>query len=75
MGYDEITVWNTNGEFVKVIGGIGSGPQQFANPWSLTIDANGRLLVSDTGNHRIQVFDLNKEPVTVAQTQGEKNGF
>jgi len=31
---------------------------QFANPWSLAVDAKGRLLVSDTGNHRVQIFAL-----------------
>ena len=38
-------------------GGKGSGDGQFMNPVGIAIDSNGRFIVADTGNHRVQVFD------------------
>ena len=46
---------------LEVFGSPGSGPDQFANPWSLAADASGRLLVSDTGNHRVRIVNLLKQ--------------
>ena len=62
-----VSVFDTNGIFVRDFGGAGTRKGEFANPWSLTIDARGRLLVSDTANNRVQIFDLAKQsasPVT-----------
>ena len=33
------------------------GAGQFYEPWGVTVDAQGRVYVADTWNHRIQVFD------------------
>ena len=38
-------------------GSGGSDPGQFTNPQSATTDSNDRIIVADTNNHRIQVFD------------------
>ncbi len=40
----------------------GPGPQplgagQFFEPWGIAVDAQGRVYVADTWNHRVQVFD------------------
>ncbi|HYF50671.1 MAG TPA: 6-bladed beta-propeller [Planctomycetota bacterium] len=53
-----ISVFDLEGNFLRFIGQPGKGDEQFASPWSLTVDAKGRLLVSDTGNHRVQIFDF-----------------
>jgi hypothetical protein len=42
--------------FQRAIGSPGSGPGQFQNPVSLAFDGEGNLVVSDHGNHRIQVL-------------------
>ncbi|HMN97738.1 MAG TPA: NHL repeat-containing protein [Phycisphaerales bacterium] len=38
-------------------GSFGSGPGEFRFPEGIATDANGWIFVSDTGNHRVQVFD------------------
>ncbi len=40
------------------IGGIGSNPRQFKQPYALTISAYDDLYVVDAGNRRVQVFAL-----------------
>jgi uncharacterized protein (TIGR03663 family) len=34
-----------------------TGDGQFQEPWGIAVDGDGRVYVSDTWNHRIQVFD------------------
>lgn len=50
---------NSDGTFTPVltVGGPGDGPGQFANPTGVAVDDNGRILVADTDNHRLQLFD------------------
>jgi sugar lactone lactonase YvrE len=49
--------FNSEGEFVKEWGTLGSGPGQFMQPHSLAMDSQGRLFVADRSNNRIQIFD------------------
>ena len=48
-----ITVLQQDGTFVGQFGEPGRGDGGFFNPWSLTVLSDGRILVADTGNHRI----------------------
>ena len=52
-----ILKFNSEGEFLKEWGSLGSGPDQFSQPHSLAMDSEGRLFVADRGNNRIQIFD------------------
>lgn len=45
---------------LHVFGSKGTGEAQFRFPKGLTITENGQLLVCDSGNHRVQVFDMNE---------------
>lgn len=54
-------------------GGIGPGhassaqaqePGQFRSPWGITVDESGDVLISDTGNQRIQKFDRDGNFIT-----------
>jgi DNA-binding beta-propeller fold protein YncE len=38
-------------------GSHGSGPGQFDSPQGVAVDASGKVYVTDTYNHRVQVFD------------------
>lgn len=48
-----LTVLHEDGSFIGRYGKPGRGDGEFFNPWSLTVLSDGRILVADTGNHRI----------------------
>jgi len=55
-----IVQFTNDGKFVRIIGGVkGSGPGQLQLPHGVGIDSKGRILVSDSDNKRISVFDAN----------------
>jgi DNA-binding beta-propeller fold protein YncE len=60
-----ISVFDRNGKFLRVIGKTGTGPGEFRTPHALEFDSQGRLVVADRHNHRIQI--LTKEGKFVAE--------
>ena len=60
-GNNRIVRFDKNGKFLKAIGGgVGSessAPGKFSDPHGIAIEADGRILVADRGNNRIQIFD------------------
>ena len=57
-GYGNCRVhrFDADGELIQSWGEPGDGPGQFNLPHSLWVDDDGRVLVCDRENHRIQVF-------------------
>ena len=55
-------------------GGAGDGPGQFNYPATLAVDGDGRVLVVDVLNYRVQVFDAAGAPVLQFGAQGAKPG-
>ena len=51
-----ISVFDRNGTFLKVIGRTGTEPGEFRTPHALEFDSQGRLIVADRHNHRIQIL-------------------
>ena len=51
-----ISVFDKNGNFLRVIGKTGTGPGEFRTPHALEFDSQGRLIVADRHNHRIQIL-------------------
>src|ERR1700722_16566395 len=49
--------FDKNGKFIKTWGKKGTGPGDFDIPHCLAFDSQGRLLVGDRNNNRIQIFD------------------
>jgi sugar lactone lactonase YvrE len=48
----------SNGQFVRIIGGVkGSQPGQLQLPHGVALDSQGRILVNDSDNQRVSVFD------------------
>jgi sugar lactone lactonase YvrE len=46
------------GQFVRIIGGVkGSAPGQLQLPHGVALDSRGRILVNDSDNKRVSVFD------------------
>jgi len=53
-----IVQFTKDGQFVRIIGGMkGNAPGQLQLPHGVAIDSKGRVLVSDSDNKRISVFD------------------
>jgi SMP-30/Gluconolactonase/LRE-like region len=53
-----VVQFSKEGKFIKIIGGTkGNGPGQLQLPHGVAIDSKGRLLVSDSDNKRIVIFD------------------
>src|SRR4029077_12469106 len=51
-----ISVFDKNGKFLRVIGKTGTGPGEFRTPHAMEFDSQGRLIVADRHNHRIQIL-------------------
>ncbi len=52
-----LVVFKTDGTFVRNMGSCGSGLGQFRFPYGLDEDAEGRLVVCEFGNNRVQLID------------------
>jgi DNA-binding beta-propeller fold protein YncE len=54
-----IVVFKTDGTFVRNMGSAGSALGQFRFPYGLDMDREGRLIVCEFGNNRVQMIDKN----------------
>ncbi|MDA1160419.1 MAG: hypothetical protein O2983_12500, partial [Planctomycetota bacterium] len=52
-GGNRVTQLNLRGETRGRFGSTGHGVGEFSTPWGLAVDANGRIVVADTGNRRL----------------------
>ena len=60
-----VSVFDRNGTFLRTIGRTGTGPGEFRTAHALEFDSQGRLIVADRHNHRIQI--LTKEGTFIAE--------
>jgi sugar lactone lactonase YvrE len=61
-GYQNSRVvhFSGNGQFVRIIGGVkGAQPGQLQLPHGVALDSQGRILVNDSDNQRVSIFDRN----------------
>lgn len=57
-GNSRVVQFSREGDFIRIIGGVeGSEPGQLLVPHGVAVDSRGRILVNDSDNHRISVFD------------------
>lgn len=50
--------FSSTGQFIRIIGGTkGAGPGQLQLPHGVALDSRGRILVNDSDNARVSVFD------------------
>jgi sugar lactone lactonase YvrE len=53
-----VVQFSGEGQFIRIIGGVkGSQPGQLQLPHGVALDARGRVLVNDSDNQRVSVFD------------------
>ncbi|MBL8891144.1 MAG: hypothetical protein JNL67_14270 [Planctomycetaceae bacterium] len=67
---DRIQVFSSAGQLLFQIGQHGTEPGQFMRPQCLTVDELDRVWVADSGNHRVQVFQMHDDHATLIQTIG-----
>jgi tripartite motif-containing protein 71 len=60
--------------FASAFGSLGSGNGQFKRPQGVTIGFGGTVMVADSENHRIQVFNQQGEYLRQFGTLGSGNG-
>jgi len=60
-GNNRIVKFDRNGKFLLQVGGdhhsLSGDPGKFNDPHAITFDKEGRVVVADRGNNRVQVFD------------------
>ena len=53
---NNISIFTSEGHFLRSLGGPGKGPGQFNRPTGITVSRDGVVYVSDHNNGRVQVF-------------------
>ncbi|TBR26140.1 hypothetical protein EPO15_00880 [bacterium] len=61
--FEALQVFDGAGGLLLFVGRAGGGPGEFNLPGGAFVDAADRLLVADTHNARVQIFQYLKEPV------------
>ena len=62
MGLDCVYVIpTTSSDDASMFGGRGKAPGQFRDPMGIEVDDAGNMVVVDSRNHRLQVFDSKAE--------------
>jgi len=61
-------------QLVNSFGSCGSQNGEFIHPFGVAIDSKGHILVSDKGNHRVQVFDSQGQFLRTFGSEGHGDG-
>jgi DNA-binding beta-propeller fold protein YncE len=64
VGRSIISVYNNDGALIGSFGQAGSRIGEFRAPKEVWVDASNRVYVADTGNARVQVFQLSRVEAT-----------
>src|SRR5688572_21561579 len=70
-----ISVFDKSGKFLRVIGKTGTGPGEFRTPHALEFDSQGRLIVADRHNHRIQILTKDGKFIAEYHQFGRSSGL
>jgi len=70
-----ISVFDRSGKFLRVIGKTGTGPGEFRTPHAIEFDSQGRLVVADRHNHRIQILTKEGKFVAAYSEFGRTSGL
>ena len=59
---------------VLSFGQLGSAAGELSNPWGVAVNERNEIAVTETGNHRVQVFSSNGNYLRSFGTKGDKQG-
>jgi len=65
-----VQVFDTSGNWIKILAGSGTGTGLVSSPESVAVDSSGNVYVDDSGNGRIEVFNSSGYYVTQWSTSG-----
>ena len=69
-----IYTFTLDGYYIGKFGTLGSGRGQLNTPYGLTIDLNGFIIVADTRNHRVSIFEINGNCIHCFGSNGSADG-
>ena len=69
-----LKVFQSDGSFVSKFGVMGSKPGNLEHPHYIAVSNTNRVIVSDSNNHRIQIFDANGKVNTTFGSEGTDAG-
>ena len=70
--HHQVLIYNSTWGLYKTLGGTrGSGDGQLSHPWSAIGLPDGSLIISDTGNHRVSLFNIKGRFVRHILTQSD----
>ncbi len=75
VGAHQVVVLSFDGELIERVGQRGTGPGEFNFPTNLAFGNDGSLIVSDSLNFRVQVFDADLNPVLQIGEKGDLPGY
>lgn len=61
--FEELRRYGADGAYLGTIGAAGSGPGEYRNVAGIAVMSDGRIVVSDFGNRRFNVYSAAGEPV------------
>ena len=70
-----IVKFDRTGKFITSWGRLGSGPGEMRTPHAVDIDSQGRLIVGDRGNNRLQIFELDGTYIGELRQFGRPSGI
>jgi len=70
-----ISVFDRTGKLLRTIGKTGTGPGEFRTPHAIEFDSQGRLIVADRHNHRIQILTKDGRFVAEYDDFGRTSGL
>lgn len=65
--------FDVSGAAIASFGGFGSRSGQLNDPWGITVDKDGNVIVADSFNHRVQKFDADGNVIWSVGSAGVSN--
>ncbi|ESO08816.1 hypothetical protein HELRODRAFT_109866 [Helobdella robusta] len=71
----KIIISNIGGEVISEFGSYGSGAKQLCMADFFAVDTKNRIIVCDSGNHCLKIFDSNGNPISTVGSRGNSDGL